>query len=263
MQLRLSKCYILRPIALFLVLCLFIPTPAIAGNNDEPLAAWQVHPLAQPDDAQEIEKCHCEAKKTALTEAEKKEKEKAEDLKTAQSNHVAAAWQLAAAKTDDEIEAAMKKFGETAEALQKAVEALTNAKRDVQDAKKAVEECEKQSCPRSKSALPLELVAFSAELSAGSVTLSWETASEADNVGFNLYRHSVSSGLAVKLNEAPIAAQGSAESGASYEFLDQPEPGHVTYEIRNIDQNGEEHLRGQLQVGTQGVMIFIPMLARQ
>jgi hypothetical protein len=112
--------------------------------------------------------------------------------------------------------------------------------------------------PGSSSTLHLSL--FSSEVAAGSVTLQWETEAEADNTGFNLYRVAVD-GTATKINSSLIVAQGDADRGASYQFEDRPGKGEYTYLIKNVDQQGSEHLRGQLEVAAEGFAIFMPALA--
>jgi cellulose synthase/poly-beta-1,6-N-acetylglucosamine synthase-like glycosyltransferase len=49
------------------------------------------------------------------------------------------------------------------------------------------------------------------------VILKWETASESNAIGFNLYRLEAKGGKAVKLNDKLIQAKG---AGVSYTFID-------------------------------------------
>jgi hypothetical protein len=65
------------------------------------------------------------------------------------------------------------------------------------------------------------LLSFTANVVGESVLLEWETASEVDNLGFNLYREDLQSGLTVKINPDLIPSQvpGSSE-GAMYDFVD-------------------------------------------
>jgi hypothetical protein len=64
------------------------------------------------------------------------------------------------------------------------------------------------------------------------VILRWTTASETDCAGFNLYRLEQKGGEAVRLNVAPIPAQGSAAEGATYTFTDAGLSNRKTYYYR-------------------------------
>jgi subtilisin family serine protease len=80
------------------------------------------------------------------------------------------------------------------------------------------------------------------------ITLSWETVTEIDTLGFNLYRGQSPTEPYVKLNETLIACQtppGSPE-GATYQFLDETvEPG-VTYYywLEDVDTQGQATRHG-------------------
>jgi hypothetical protein len=95
----------------------------------------------------------------------------------------------------------------------------------------------------------------------GGVTLHWKTEAEGDNTGFNLYRVAADGTTATKVNAELIPAQGNAETGAAYQFVDRPTGGHYTYLIKNVDQQGVEHLRGQIEAVAQGNLLFVPALA--
>ena len=60
--------------------------------------------------------------------------------------------------------------------------------------------------------------------------MTWETATEIDTVGFDLYRAEVPDGMLVQLNRDLIASQApGGPLGASYEFLDKTVAPGVTY----------------------------------
>ncbi len=69
--------------------------------------------------------------------------------------------------------------------------------------------------------LAVTLASFTAEATGDGVTLTWETVSETDNVGFNLYRADSEAGPWLKLNAAliPAAAPGSSQ-GHVYTWTD-------------------------------------------
>jgi hypothetical protein len=64
------------------------------------------------------------------------------------------------------------------------------------------------------------LTSFIAEPADGSVFLFWETSSEIDNVGFNIYRSEQKNGEYTLLNDDMIIAEGSPTEGMLYEFID-------------------------------------------
>jgi hypothetical protein len=95
----------------------------------------------------------------------------------------------------------------------------------------------------------IELSYFAAQADDGFVTLSWETASEIDNAGFNLYRSESPSGEYVKINSFLIPAVGSPTEGASYEYNDTGVKNREAYyyKLEDIDLNGTSSLHGPVQ----------------
>jgi hypothetical protein len=87
----------------------------------------------------------------------------------------------------------------------------------------------------------VELAAFEATAQANGVLLTWETASEIDNLGFNLYRADSQVGQLIKINANLIASQnlGSAV-GSAYSFLDESAVPGTTYYywVEDIDASG-------------------------
>jgi len=102
----------------------------------------------------------------------------------------------------------------------------------------------------------IELVSFTATLGKGTVTLAWETGTEVDNAGFNLYRATAETGPYTKINDALIPAQGDAVSGASYSFLDTPGYGVFYYQLEDVDYYGVSTLHGPVKVKV--LRLFLP-----
>jgi hypothetical protein len=73
--------------------------------------------------------------------------------------------------------------------------------------------------------LVVDLISFDTSYDESNYTmkLSWETASESDVAGFNLYRSDIFSSRGEKINASIIMAQGSPSTGMSYNFSDEPE----------------------------------------
>lgn len=86
----------------------------------------------------------------------------------------------------------------------------------------------------------IELESFIAEPDDREVVLVWSTASEIDNFAFNVYRADAQDGAYVRINPALIAAEGSAITGAYYEFVDEDVRNGRTYwyQLEDIDFNG-------------------------
>ena len=76
------------------------------------------------------------------------------------------------------------------------------------------------------------------------VSVTWETGSEQDLVGFNLYREADDDQAAAPskapLNPAPIAAQGSSVDGGRYRYVDDQVRygGRYRYQVEALDRSG-------------------------
>ena len=92
---------------------------------------------------------------------------------------------------------------------------------------------------------------ISAALVEKAVEISWETASEVNNLGFNLYRGLSAAGPKEKLNQDFIPSQviGST-SGARYTYLDRDllEGGNYFYWLESIDLSGGTRLYGPVNI---------------
>ena len=95
------------------------------------------------------------------------------------------------------------------------------------------------------------LISFDAENKPEGVLLSWETASEVDNLGFNLYKADGPEAEKVKINPAMIPSKAmGGTSGAFYEYLvENVEPGQPTfYWLEAIDFDLTTVLYGPISV---------------
>jgi hypothetical protein len=86
----------------------------------------------------------------------------------------------------------------------------------------------------------VDLVSFTADAGPDSVTLKWQTASEMDTEGFNIWRSEAQAGPYTQLNASLIPAQGNSISGASYEFTDEDVVRGATYfyKLQDVDTGG-------------------------
>ncbi len=104
--------------------------------------------------------------------------------------------------------------------------------------------------------------------SSGVVTLSWRTAVEIDNAGFNLYRAGDRAGPYVRINDQLIAAVGNGR-GATYSYMDAtPGDGPLFYKLEDVDYNGLRTLHGPIELGVDGQNrdephhIYLPLIER-
>ncbi len=93
----------------------------------------------------------------------------------------------------------------------------------------------------------ISLASFTAEANDGRVMLIWETGTEIDNAGFNLYRAASPDGPWRKINSMLIAAEGDAISGASYTFADTPGRGTFYYQLEDVDYFGVSTLHAPVK----------------
>lgn len=103
------------------------------------------------------------------------------------------------------------------------------------------------TCTASSTAI--ELASFTAAANDnGVVILDWETATEVDNAGFNIYCSKRKDGMYKKVNNTLIASKGNEVSGASYSFEDMPGHGAFYYKLEDVDDNGNTTLHGPEKV---------------
>jgi hypothetical protein len=112
------------------------------------------------------------------------------------------------------------------------------------------------------------LSSFTAEAGEGAVFLGWETATEIDNLGFNLYRAESVGGPRMQLNGAliPNKTPGSPV-GATYGFLDGSVEAGVTYRywLEDLDIYGKATQHGPVagRPLSGGVYrVFLPLVRR-
>jgi len=97
----------------------------------------------------------------------------------------------------------------------------------------------------SDYSLPVELTSFEAQGDFGKVTLAWTTASELQNLGFNIYRSSSEDENNWQMiNNEIIPGQGNTSQETDYEFVDENVTSNETYRYRleSISVNGQVEL---------------------
>ena len=97
------------------------------------------------------------------------------------------------------------------------------------------------------------LIAFTATPDTDAIVLEWETASELDNLGFNLYRSESTNGERLPLNTTLIPSQNPGSAwGANYQFTDEAVIKGTTYYywLENLDIDGTVILHGPVRAAT-------------
>lgn len=109
---------------------------------------------------------------------------------------------------------------------------------------------------RKGGATYIKLDSFEARGLNGKVVLSWKTATEIDNAGFDLYRVEEGQSERVKVNASIIAAKGSVSSGASYSFIDtNVERGKTyLYYLVDIDTSGKTSSHGPVKASPLSIV---------
>lgn len=106
----------------------------------------------------------------------------------------------------------------------------------------------------SEGPTAVELMNFGAEVSGNDVLITWETATELDNLGFNLYRGMSTEGSYVKVNDSLIPTQNPGQAlGATYIWVDEGAVSGSTqyYLLEDIDINGVSTTHGPVSVVAQ------------
>ena len=93
----------------------------------------------------------------------------------------------------------------------------------------------------------ITLTAFEATVLDKGVKIFWQTETEPNNAGFNLYRSQTEEDGYVKINESLIPAQGNATTGGSYEVTDIPEQsGNYYYKLEDVSVSGVSTFHGPI-----------------
>jgi hypothetical protein len=102
----------------------------------------------------------------------------------------------------------------------------------------------------SGETVPVELYDLKGEPRRGYVVLSWSTASEQDNYGFNVYRSGAENGIYEKVNSALIPGHGTSATTHAYVFADYEvsKGGTYYYKIEDVGVDGSSSLHGPIAV---------------
>jgi hypothetical protein len=103
----------------------------------------------------------------------------------------------------------------------------------------------------------VDLLWFKSRGRISSILVGWETASELDNVGFNIYRGEHADGPKFKINEEliPTLVPPGSPFGAVYKYRDTTaQPGVIYYYwLEDLDISGKTNLHGP-----EKAKVFLP-----
>jgi hypothetical protein len=111
----------------------------------------------------------------------------------------------------------------------------------------------------------IELLSFIAQPSTDHVTLAWQTGTEVDNAGFNLWRAEAADDTYTKLNDTLIPAQGDPVSGASYTYTDDDviQGNTYYYKLEDVDTRGVSTLHGPVSATPSSIRrVYLPLVLK-
>jgi hypothetical protein len=107
----------------------------------------------------------------------------------------------------------------------------------------------------------VDLLWFTATGGEEAITLGWETATELENLGFNLYRAESVDGPRTKLNEVmiPTNVPPGSNEGAVYEYVDGDVVPGITYYywLEDVDIYGGTGLHGPVDAQATGPAMYV------
>ena len=112
----------------------------------------------------------------------------------------------------------------------------------------------------SEVPLPVELVSFTATVASNAATLTWQTATEVNNYGFDIERRLVNSQSSTLHNWGKIGfvkGSGTSNSAHSYSYTDASvSSGTYAYRLKQIDNNGTYKYSSEAEVTVSVPKIF-------
>jgi len=104
--------------------------------------------------------------------------------------------------------------------------------------------------------VPVEMVSFAADARQGQVELVWETATETDNLGFNVYRTAASETERSVVNDGIVPGAGTTLMPQTYSFTDVDIVAGTTYLywLEQVDFQGTTELFGPVSATTPAAL---------
>jgi len=98
------------------------------------------------------------------------------------------------------------------------------------------------------------------------VMIQWDTASEVDTAGFNLYRSEVEEGPFEKINNELVPASSDPYAGSNYSYRDKDVEAGINYfyQLEDVDKKGNITTHGPIEVmaerGNVLILVFAGLL---
>lgn len=107
--------------------------------------------------------------------------------------------------------------------------------------------------------LPVELMQFTAHKTLSGVSLSWKTASEQNNAGFEVQRKRVVQGASESEWQALgfVQGNGTTTEAKFYSFLDKSASGNVQYRLKQLDFDGQFEYSVVIEVDVGSPSLFV------
>jgi hypothetical protein len=104
-----------------------------------------------------------------------------------------------------------------------------------------------------ESVIPVELKSFTAQASGSNVNLNWSTATEVNNLGFEIQKKVANEFIAIGF----INGKGTTTEIQNYSFTDSDLPsGFYTYRLKQVDLTGSFEYSGEVNVEVTGPQFF-------
>ncbi|HES59313.1 MAG TPA: T9SS type A sorting domain-containing protein, partial [Caldithrix sp.] len=106
----------------------------------------------------------------------------------------------------------------------------------------------------SDNALPVDLLSYQGKITNQGIELSWTTANEVNNMGFELWRKGVSDTLfhllATYKTDKNLEGLGNSSTGNTYLYIDETVRNGLSYsyELFDVDYNGQKYSNGLLNL---------------
>ncbi|MDT8304703.1 MAG: hypothetical protein RRC07_02105 [Anaerolineae bacterium] len=95
------------------------------------------------------------------------------------------------------------------------------------------------------------------------ITVTWETETEVNSAGFNIYRSQAPDGAYQRLNDQLVPSRGSPVTGASYQYVDDDVAAGETYYYRleDVELDNSTELHDVLQYTAPAITWWIMVAA--
>jgi hypothetical protein len=112
----------------------------------------------------------------------------------------------------------------------------------------------------------ITLISFTARGSADSITLNWQTGTEINNAGFNIYRATSKNGsYTQKINDQLIVAKGDPVSGDSYTYTDTSVAKGIIYyyKLQDVQFDGMVDWHGPVSATASPIRpLYLPLIVK-